>query len=211
MESLTSEQYKRVALAVASPGRDGRHRSVLISSATAGEGTTSATVFVGRSLVRDFGLRTAIVEVNWVRPSLAELFDLDADRSVAAALSGRLPLRSCLQDDGAGLGLLPAGDLKELEQKRGWQKALCGMLHELEADFEVSLVDLPPLLESADALVAGSVVPQMILVVSAGWASRQAIGRAVQELERANIQLIGTIFNERKRILPQWLDHWLGR
>jgi Mrp family chromosome partitioning ATPase len=211
MESLNSEQYKRAALALATPTRGTRPRSVLIGGATAGEGTTSAAVFLGRHLVRDFGLRTALVELNWVRPVMAGLFDLDSKRSVAAALSGRLPLQECLQNDGKGLGLLPAGDFAELEQEKGWQTAFCGMIHELHNDYDITLVDTPPLLESADALIAGSAVSHMILVVSAGWASRHAITRAVQELERGKIQVVGTIFNERKKILPDWLDRWLGR
>src|SRR4051812_13539399 len=126
-------------------GRD-RHQSVLIGSATAGEGTTTSAVLLGRHLVRDFGQRTAIVELNWLRPALAGMFHLDADRSVAAALSGRLPVRKCIQDDGAGLMLLPAGKFEELEPARGWQKAFCGMIHELQADFDITLVDTPPLL-----------------------------------------------------------------
>lgn len=150
------------------------------------------------------------MELNWLRPALAGMFHLDADRSVAAALSGRLPLRKCIQEDGAGLIMLPAGKFEELEPGRGWQKAFCGMIHELQADFDITLVDTPPLLESADALVAGNAVPRMVLVVSAGLASRQALARAVQELERANIELMGTIFNERKRILPAWLNRWIG-
>jgi Mrp family chromosome partitioning ATPase len=211
MDSVNSEEYKRVALALATPARGDRHRSVLLSSPTAGEGTTTSAVFLGRHLVRDFGLRTVLVELNWARPALAGLFGLDAERSVAAALSGRLPLQQCLQDDGAGLALLPAGEFRELEEEQGWQKAFCAMIHELRAGFDISLIDTAPLLESADALVAANAVPHMILVVSAGWASRQAISRAVQELEQANVQLIGTIFNERKRILPGWLDRWLGQ
>ena len=61
------------------------------------------------------------------------------------------------------------------------------------------------------SLLAGRVVPRMILVAAAGRVSHEILDRAQLELGAANISVVGGILNMQERIIPKWLYRWLTR
>src|SRR5262249_25094128 len=133
--------------------------------------------------------------------------------SLAAILAGEKPATDCVQCDPLGLPLIPTGNLEDPSAGNGsgLENTLCRIIQELQNDYEMILLDAPPILENADVFIAGRVVPRLVLVVGAGRVSRNSVLRARQELESANIRVIGTILNMRRRIIPGWMDNWFRR
>jgi Mrp family chromosome partitioning ATPase len=205
-----AEEYRRAAIALVTAGRQGRHGGVIVSSATHGEGTTSAAVHIGRHMMRDAGKNPVLIEVNSVRPAFQRLFGLDPNRSVARMLAEGSPALDQVQRDSTGLAMIPAGVVEQKEPAAmSLESALCHAVQELQNSFDFILLDAPPLLESADVLVAGRVIPYVLLVVGAGQVSQQNVGRACQQLQDNKIQLAGTILNTRRRFIPGWVERLL--
>lgn len=205
-----TEEYRRAAIALVTAGRQGRYRGVILSSATRGEGTTSAAVHVGRHMMRDAGMNPVLIEVNFLRPAFQRLFGLDPKRSVARMLAEGSPALDQVQRDSTGLAMIPAGVVEQKEpEAMSLESALCHAVQELQNRFDFILVDAPPVLESADVLVAGRVIPYVLLVVGAGQVSQENLGRACQQLQDTKIQLAGTILNTRRRFIPGWVERLL--
>ena len=200
-----SEQYRRAALALANASKQAHNRSAIFSSASSGEGATTATVYVGRHLLQDVGFNPVVIELNRTRPALSNLFGLDEEKSLAAIASGSASALECVQKDPAGLCMIPAGRFAPDQHVSGLETVLCRATQELQNNYDFILVDAPPILESADVLIAGRIIPNLVLVVGSGRACQETVREACRTLEEANIRLIGTILNERKRILPRWL------
>jgi len=205
MTSPNGHEYRRAALSLANLSRQNHCRSTMVVSATAGEGASTAAVYLGRHLMRDLALNTVLIEVNRIRPALARLFDLDPKRSLAAVASGDRAILDCVQKDPTGLPIIPIGDFQSGAGLKELESALCQSVQELQNSFDFILADAPPVLESADSLIAGRVIPNVILVVGAGRASQEGLRAACNQLSEARIQVLGAILNERKRILPRWL------
>ena len=211
MAQRSNEEYKRAALALANASRQVRSRSVIVSSAVAGEGATTAAIFMGRHLRNDLGFTPVVMEVNSLRPALAKWFHFNSGKSLASAAEGSAGITDCIHKDPTGLAMIPVGTngsgagIPELE------KLICHSVQELQNHFDFILLDAPPVLESADVLIAGRVVPNTILVVGAGRTSQQAVRQACRELRDARMQVVGSILNSRERILPHWLDRWMQR
>ena len=205
MTSPNSQEYRRAALALANLSRQNHCRSTILASATAGEGATTASVYLGRHLLCDLAFKPVLIELNRLRPSLASLFGLDDARSLAAVAGGTCPVMECVQTDPAGLPMIPVGKFESSVGLKGVEAALCRSVQELQNNFDFILVDAPPVLESADILMAGRVVPNVILVAGAGRASQESVREACRQLSEARIHLLGAILNERKPILPRWL------
>lgn len=206
MAPKTSEEYRRAALALANAARQSHCRSAILCSATAGEGTTTAAVYIGRHLLRDLGFNPVLIELNRARPALARLFGLDEEKSLAAVASGARSVMDCVQKDPTGLRMIPVGKFESGDGLQGLEAVLCRSVQELQNSFDFILVDAPPILESADVLIAGRVVPNVILVAGSGRVSQESVREACRELSEARIHLVGAILNERKRILPRWLN-----
>jgi len=162
--------------------------------------------------MRDFGFKPVLIEVNRMRPSLCRLFALDEQRSLAALLSRDGSVMECVQYDPAGLAILPAGPARrDAPSVPRLESALCCAVQELQNHFDFILVDAPPILESADVLVAGRLIPQVVLVVAAGQTSSESLARVGEQLRDAGLTVVGTILNHRKRIIPKWIDRWLRK
>ena len=73
------ETYRRAAFFLASRAREGGLRSVLVSSATRGEGTTTTTLHVADELIRSTGLNPLIIELDVEQPVYIERFGLDPE------------------------------------------------------------------------------------------------------------------------------------
>ena len=202
-------QFGRAGMALATAARRDRYKSVMFSSVTGGGGTTSAIYNVGRVLTEDLGIKTLAIEINRGRPSWCREFKLDASRSLAAMASGDVGPRECVQPDGGGLAYLPAGDFQA--GGRPLDVVLCQAVQELQNDFEMILLDVPPVLDSADVLLAGRIVPRVVLVVESGNVPHQLLSRAQRQLDSASITVVGAILNRQKPMMPAWLERWLTR
>ena len=206
MAYQTSEQYRKAALNLANlmPQTSDRQRSVIVSSVSAGEGATTATVLLGRHLLQDQGAKPIVLELNHVRPALARMFGLDPEKSIAGIASGSFRVAECVQTDPTGLSMIPAGELNG--HFPNLETLLCRMLQELRNHYDFILLDVPPVLESVNVMIAGRVVRNVVLVVGAGKSSQEAVREACRQLREARIEIVGTILNEKKRIFPRWLD-----
>jgi Mrp family chromosome partitioning ATPase len=191
------EQLRRMAAALIR-SRDARAQRVFgFTGCKPGAGTTSLVLELAVSL-RTLGYKVLAVEANGfsrdaryasARPGLAELLggQAAADEVVAEA-TATLPARVAM--DGRG-----AGERSAIENLANLQQALAHWAS--EADFV--LVDMPPLLASADAELLARTVGQVLLVVQAGAVTQGEVKRAARLLQTLDPDAVGLVVN---RIQP---------
>jgi uncharacterized protein involved in exopolysaccharide biosynthesis/Mrp family chromosome partitioning ATPase len=209
--SAADEEYRRAALQIATATRASGHRSVLLSSATRGEGTSTSSINVARLLGQGFGVRAVVVETNRLQPVYARMFELDDARSLAAVESGAVAVSQAVQQGPGGVSIVPRGDAPGAPVGADPESGLARAVRELEGQFDLVLLDAPPILECADVLALGRLVPRLVLIAEAGEVTRQSLGRVLRQLRDADIELLGVILNSRKRVIPEWLERRLGR
>lgn len=206
------ESYRRVAAFLATAVREKRFDSVLVASATEGEGTTTVAARVADLLRDGFGLRPLLVELNQRRPVYARRFGLDPGLGLAAIAAGERPVKSCVQHTPRGLPVIVAGTAGSgPEAETGAALVLKRILNELADDVDLVIIDAPPVLEQADAVSAGAVVPRMVLVVEAGRTPYEAVDRARQALAANDISVVAAVLTKQPRVIPEWIYRWLLR
>src|SRR5207244_1502389 len=67
---------------------------------------------------------------------------------------------------------------------------------ELNKRFDISVLDTPPVLATADAGIVASLTDWVLLVVRAGTTDRNAAQRAFQQLANVGARVIGTVLND---------------
>ncbi|HET7034280.1 MAG TPA: CpsD/CapB family tyrosine-protein kinase [Thermomicrobiaceae bacterium] len=70
--------------------------------------------------------------------------------------------------------------------------------------FALVVVDLPAVLAGADTQAMTPLVDYLLMVVRSGQVSQKDLKRALELIEPQ--KLIGTVLNDRRRTLPNWLD-----
>ena len=69
------------------------------------------------------------------------------------------------------------------------------LMQQWESSFDLVIYDTPPLLGVVDARLLAANTDGLALVVSIGETERPAVTRAIEELQKSNINVLGTIGN----------------
>jgi capsular exopolysaccharide synthesis family protein len=197
--SPSSESYRTLRTALERlRTQQGDLRTIAVTSALAGEGKTATVANLG-AVMASAGRRVAIVDCDLRRPRLQSFFDLPGRVGLTAVLQDGTVITEAMQKVDAlpSLTLIASGEppvnpseflaLSELRQVIAW---LAG-----EGQFEIVLIDCPPVLPVPDALQLGEMVDGMVIVAAAGKAKKREIKRTVELLRQVNAPLLGTILN----------------
>ena len=196
------EALQRLALALAGNLDKHGRKSVIFTSARMKEGTTTVMLALAREIRQCMNIRTLVVELNRLRPTFMSRFGLDPGRSVYAIAMHHLNVEDCIQEDPSGLPMIPAGG-----DWRGSTVAQISdqILRRIDGKFDLVLFDTPAILESADAVSAGTVVKNLVLVVKAGATSADLISQVRRQAEINGMNIVGSVLTVPRHKLPRWL------
>ena len=150
--------------------KDNRWKSVAITSPSAGCGKTTVAVNLAISIARIPQCRTALVDLDLHRPSVARVLGVRSPGSIGDYYQGASELQECFVHVGdslfVGLGnghFENASELIQGPRTADLFRDLCASV-----DPNVILFDLPPLLASDDAIGFIPNVDAVLIVVAAG-------------------------------------------
>ena len=77
--------------------------------------------------------------------------------------------------------------------------AISDLFDEIEQEYDLVIIDAPPLLGFAEALQMSSCADGVLVVARAGETNRRAVGIVVTTLRRLRVNVLGLVLNEVKR------------
>ncbi len=199
--SLAAEAYRNVTFSILLADPAKRSRSYVVSSPTAGEGKTTVTSNLGVALSKS-RLRVALIDGDLRRPSLHRAFTLENHVGLRNILRGEIDLESASTEEIAkpshmpNISVVAAGEGSEDVVELLHSPYFGALLARLSRDFDVILIDSPPLLHMADARVLAGQSDGAILVFRAGSTSYDTAADVRDLLDRDGVRLVGTILND---------------
>lgn len=181
---------------------DNPPKIIVVSSPLAGDGKSTTTANLAQTITSS-GRRVVVVDGDLRRPTVAKTFGLIESVGLTDVLSGQADLADVLQpysSDG-NLFVLGAGKVPPNPSELLGSRAMRSVLAEL-AQHAVVLVDAPPLLPVTDAVVLSALCDGALVVVSAGKTTVDALGKALQNLEKARARTLGVVINRVPRRGP---------
>jgi capsular exopolysaccharide synthesis family protein len=173
-----------------------RPHSLLITSATPREGktTTSVHLAIAHSLQ---SRKTLLIDADLRRPGIHDRLTLTNDRGMSTVVSGETEWRNVIQKLEAypDLDVLTAGPASRRAADR-LGSVLSKLLTEAEKEYDLIIVDAPPLLGFAEPLQMAAVVDGVVVVTMAGQTNRNAVASVLTSLRRLKTNVIGVVLNE---------------
>ncbi|MDJ0323905.1 polysaccharide biosynthesis tyrosine autokinase [Cryobacterium sp. PH31-AA6] len=172
---------------------EGGPRSFVVTSSVPGEGksTTSANLAIA---LAETGARVALIDGDLRLPRVAEYMGIEGGVGLTDVLIGRAELADVLQKWGKNkLFVLPSGRVPPNPSELLGSAAMARTLAALTSEFDVVLIDAPPLLLVTDAAVLSKLCGGAIMVVASGRTKRNELASAVKSLERAGSRLVGIV------------------
>jgi capsular exopolysaccharide synthesis family protein len=165
-----------------------------LTSARPCAGTTTTTGNLAIALAAE-GRKVALVDANLRAPGIARLFGIDPEIGLTTVLTGVVALEKAMQSWGGELSLdiLTSGVLPPNPSKFVGSERMSSLIKDLRAQYEVVVIDFPPLLEEEDAAVLAVKVDGAVLVCRAGRTSTSDAVAAIDVLDAAGANLLGTV------------------
>ena len=175
-------------------------KSLVVTSAAPGEGKTLTAANLAVALAYD-GLNVLLVDCDIRRPRIHGLFRLPRTPGLMDLLtvSGNpdaAPPPSIRETSIARLSVLPCGALPMNAANLLSSTRMRVLLQQLEEQYDIIVLDTPPVLATADAAIVGSLTDGVLLVVRAGATDRNAAQRAFQQLANVGARVVGTVLND---------------
>ena len=168
--------------------------TVVVTSPSPAEGKSFAAANLAISESHLAGNMTLLVDFDFRRPVIHNLFQIERAPGATDFLLGNAPLAKCLKRvAGTNLFLLPAGTSVKNPLVLLSLREVKGLFEDLPKWFNWIILDSPPLLFSADANLLGTLTDGTILVVRIGGTTIDMVHRAMQSLCENNV--LGIIVN----------------
>jgi capsular exopolysaccharide synthesis family protein len=177
-------------------------KTLVVTSAAPGEGKTLTAANLAVTLAYD-GLRVLLVDCDIRRPRVHGMFRLPRSPGLMELLTsadasgnpaGRP--RAIRETSITGLSVLPCGALPSNAAQLLSGTRMRALLQELREEYDIIVLDTPPVLATADAGIVASLTDGVLLVVRAGTTDRNAAQRACQQLANVGARVIGTVLND---------------
>ena len=182
-------------------------RSLGFTSAVPGEGKSFLATLTARALARQSQLPITLLDCNWERPTLHNVFDVPATPGLAEWLRQECSLDDIRHVVAPGLTVIPAGDtaqdtvaLTSALKARGAQSLL------VYPD-EALIVDMPAVLTTSYGALLAQQIDAVLLVVRAGATWDSYVQEATYELNASAVE--GVVLNATRSRIPQWLQRIL--
>jgi polysaccharide biosynthesis transport protein len=171
-------------------------RSVLVTSALPGEGKSTLALCLAM-VHAEQGKRTLLIDGDLRQPVIESLVRLDPDAGVASALAEKNHWRTAVRVVSAhpNLFVLGSGQPLPLALTR-IGPGIRGILDQATKEFDLVVLDSPPLLGCAETLELAAAVDITLLAVRSGQTPMKALEATVETLRRISVPIAGIVLNQ---------------
>jgi protein-tyrosine kinase len=171
-------------------------RTILVTSAAPQEGKTLVAVNLAVAISKEIYSNAILVDGDLRRPGI-QLEKGKKEKGLSHYLADGVPLSEILvKSDTGKLQIIPAGASTRKSSELIRSKKMEELLKFLKeyGDNTYVVIDSPPIMATADPSLLSRMVDAIILVVRAGYTSRESVQNAIKSIDRQKI--IGVVFNQ---------------
>lgn len=173
----------------------------VVSSTMPGEGKSLIAANMALSLAQH-GRKTLLVDTDLRRPRIHEAFEMKNEQGLLtwgersgdpADLSG-----AGITEVAMNLSVLCSGGCTTTPTEFIQHPAFRDLLNQLRSEYDVIILDSPPVGPCADALILGNYADQTIFVVRQNVVDRHRVRAAVRRLDKTKSPVSGIILNDTR-------------
>jgi Mrp family chromosome partitioning ATPase len=181
-----------------------RTRQVVFTGTEEGNGCSWICAHAADILASQTAGTVCVVDCDVHYPTLHTEFQVTNHYGLADALVSGEPIRQFAQQLAhPNLWLLSCGASNENSQQFITLDRMRKRMFELRSEFDYVLLDASPLNAGNHAAVLGGWCDGVALVLKANSSSRKAARKSLEELQTANVAVLGAVLNQRTYPIPQ--------
>jgi capsular exopolysaccharide synthesis family protein len=173
---------------------------VVITSPVAAEGKTTCAANLAITLTLR-GAKVLLVDADLRRGVIHTLLGAERSPGLSEVLARPLPVRDAVRsikvgDEGALLHFLPTGRVPSNPSSLLESPAFEAMLQQLKDEYDIIILDAPPVNIISDASILGLNADAVLMVARSGVTDATALRYGVEQLTRVGVPLLGVVLND---------------
>jgi capsular exopolysaccharide synthesis family protein len=170
-------------------------RVLVVTSSVESEGKSTISANLAQSFA-EAGRRVLLIDGDLRRPRLETYLDLEGSAGLTSVLIGEAELHDVTQEWGSdGLEVLASGPIPPNPNELLGGPVMEQLLLKAREDYEMVIIDTPPVLPVADALIVAAIADGAILVVRNGRTTGEQVSRSLEMLQSASARVLGTVLS----------------
>ncbi|WP_437191416.1 polysaccharide biosynthesis tyrosine autokinase [Planctomicrobium sp. SH527] len=189
-----TESYRNIRTAIML-GMSGSHQIIQVTSANPGDGKSTLSSNLAATIAHT-GKRCLLIDCDLRRARVHKLFNVPNDVGLVSVVTGKNDLAETIQSSSiANLDLLTTGPRCKSPAELLLAPEFPLMLEALRKQYDMIIVDSPPVLAVSDPVTVATAVDGVVLVTRVGRNSRGPMERVHETLMMVNANLLGVVVN----------------
>lgn len=200
--SALSEAYRMLRTSIQFSGVDGAPLSLLVTSSEQGEGKSVAA----RKLAAEFGalgLKVLVIDADMRRPAQHRLAGMANDLGLSNMLTNTVPAEKSREaieimntTPWPNVWLVSAGTMPPNPADLIASRKMERFVRACRSRFGIVIIDSPPVMGLADALLLSRIADATLFMVSAHQVGRKVAQNALRKIRQSGGHVIGAAFNK---------------
>ncbi|MBI2164993.1 MAG: polysaccharide biosynthesis tyrosine autokinase [Chloroflexi bacterium] len=197
LKDTSQEAYRLLRTNIDFSFKDKGKKVLLVTSAQPLEGKTTTAVNLAIAIARA-GQQVVLVDADLRRPSVHNFFSLSNEQGLSNLLvDSRLPVSTVVQPtDVPGVSLIGSGPHPPNTVELLQSERMAAVLKELKDQFDVVILDSPPVLGLADVVVLSPLCDGALIIVDSDRTRPKTLQLAKESLERGKARVLGVVLNK---------------
>lgn len=213
--SPVAEAYRALRTNIEKERESTDSKVIMVTSSVLEEGKTTTSANLALTFAQ-MGRKTILVAADLRRPDIHRVYGLPKEPGLADVLTGSMPWESVtcgLSDILLGdlpmdavmltpgmdnLHLLPCGSNPLNPAELLSSQSVATLMHELRDNFDIIIIDTPPIIPVTDSAVLAKHVDGVILVYEVGRVGRDVLKRAKAHFDNVGADIWGIVMNDVK-------------
>ncbi|WP_078433465.1 CpsD/CapB family tyrosine-protein kinase [Metabacillus halosaccharovorans] len=210
-KSPIAEQFRTIRTNIQFSNVDEELQTMIVTSSGPAEGKSTTTANLAVVFAQQ-GKKVLLIDSDLRKPTVHYTFRKENHIGLSNVLTRQSTLEEAVTTtEQENLWVLPSGPIppnpSELLGSRGMQM----LIEHAKNEYDVIVLDTPPVLAVTDAQVLANLADGVVLVVSSGKTEIDAAKKAKELLESAKAKILGVVLNNKKVQDSQYYYYYGGK
>jgi capsular exopolysaccharide synthesis family protein len=195
-KSRSAEAFRTLRTNIQFSSLDKEIRSIVVTSSGPGEGKSTVMSNLAITMAES-GKKVILVDCDLRKPSIHKKIGITNSIGLTNILVQGAKKQECIFNSTVNnLFILTSGPVPPNPAELLGTKKMLNFIEELKSEFDLILIDAPPVLAVTDAQILSSIADGVIFVAAYGEAQKSALVDAKHMIDKVGGNILGIVFNK---------------
>jgi capsular exopolysaccharide synthesis family protein len=206
-KSRTAEAFRTLRTNIQFSSLDTEIKCIVVTSSGSGEGKSTVMSNLAITMAES-GKKVILIDCDLRKPSIHKKLGVTNSIGLTNMLVQGVKKEECIFKTSVNnLFVLTSGPIPPNPAELLGTKKMLNLIENLKEEFELVLIDAPPVLAVTDAQILSTIADGVIFVASYGEAQKNALIDAKHLIDKVGGKIIGIVFNK----VPENVHGYYGK